>query len=69
MALDDMDSGDDNNNVQVSKAVVLQKSIEFIQYLGSQKKKQEAQLSSLRKEVMITLTILTLATNMSTENK
>ena len=45
--------GDDNNNVQVSKAVVLQKSIEFIQYLGSQKKKQEAQLSSLRKEVMI----------------
>ena len=50
-----MDSGDDNNNVQcvqVSKAVVLQKSIEFIQYLGSQKKKQEAQLSSLRKEVL-----------------
>ena len=47
--------GDNNNNVQVSKAVVLQKSIEFIQYLGSQKKKQEAQLSSLRKEVMITL--------------
>ena len=44
--------GDDNNNVQVSKAVVLQKSIEFIQYLGSQKKKQEAQLSSLRKEVL-----------------
>ena len=39
----------------MSKAVVLQKSIEFIQYLGSQKKKQEAQLSSLRKEVMITL--------------
>ena len=57
MALDDMDSGDDNNNVQVSKAVVLQKSIEFIQYLGSQKKKQEAQLSSLRKEVMITMTL------------
>ena len=55
MALDDMDSGDDNHDVQVSKAVVLQKSIEFIQYLGSQKKKQEAQLSSLRKEVMITL--------------
>ena len=50
-----VDSGDGNNNVQVSKAVVLQKSIEFIQYLGSQKKKQEAQLSSLRKEVMITL--------------
>ena len=63
---DDMDSGDDNNNVQVSKAVVLQKSIEFIQYLGSQKKKQEAQLSSLRKEVMITLT---LATNMLTADK
>ena len=57
MALDDLDSGDDNNNVQVSKAVVLQKSIEFIQYLGSQKKKQEAQLSSLRKEVMITMTL------------
>ena len=41
----------------MSKAVVLQKSIEFIQYLGSQKKKQEAQLSSLRKEVMITMTL------------
>ena len=66
MALEEMDSGDDNNNVQVSKAVVLQKSIEFIQYLGSQKKKQEAQLSSLRKEVMITLT---LATNMLTADK
>ena len=56
MALVDMDSGgdddNDNDNVQVSKAVVLQKSIEFIQYLGSQKKKQEAQLSSLRKEVI-----------------
>ena len=60
---DDMDSGDDNNNVKVSKAVVLQKSIEFIQYLGSQKKKQEAQLSSLRKEVMIS------QTNMLTVNK
>jgi len=42
----------DASGHKVSKAVVLQKSIEFIQYLGSQKKKQEAQLSSLRKEVV-----------------
>ena len=35
----------------MSKAVVLQKSIDFIQHLANQKKKQESELSSLRKEV------------------
>ena len=53
MAMDDMEvMVTMPSHLQVSKAVVLQKSIEFIQYLGSQKKKQEAQLSSLRKEVI-----------------
>ena len=41
----------DASGHKVSKAVVLQKSIEYIQYLGSQKKNQEAELGSLRKEV------------------
>ena len=41
----------DASGHKVSKAVVLQKSIDYIQYLGSQKKKQESELSSLRKEV------------------
>ena len=41
----------DASGHKVSKASVLQKSIEYIQYLGSQKKKQESELSSLRKEV------------------
>ena len=41
----------DASGHKVSKASVLQKSIEYIQYLGSQKKKQETDLSSLRKEV------------------
>ena len=36
----------------MSKAVVLQKSIEYIQYLGTQKKQQESELSLLRKEVV-----------------
>merc|ERR1719336_3270302 len=42
----------DASGHKVSKAVVLQKSIDYIQYLGSQKKKQESELSSLRKEVV-----------------
>jgi len=42
----------DASGHKVSKASVLQKSIEYIQYLGSQKKKQETDLSSLRKEVV-----------------
>jgi hypothetical protein len=33
----------------VSKAVVLQKSIDYLQYLALQKKKQEADLATLRK--------------------
>jgi MAX-like protein X len=35
--------------MQVSKAVVLQKSIDYLQYLSQQKKKQEADLATLRK--------------------
>merc|ERR1719499_2793975 len=42
----------DASGHKVSKAVVLQKSIDFIQHLATQKKKQEAELSSLRKEVV-----------------
>ena len=34
---------------QVSKAVVLQKSIDYLQYLSQQKKKQEADLATLKK--------------------
>jgi len=37
---------------KVSKAVVLQKSTDYIQYLRQQKKKQEADLNTLRKEVV-----------------
>merc|ERR1712098_200823 len=37
---------------KVSKAAELQKSIDFIQHLAMQKKKQEADLNSLRKEVV-----------------
>lgn len=42
----------DQSGHKVSKAVVLQKSIDFIQHLANQKKKQESELSSLRKEVV-----------------
>merc|ERR1719411_2096517 len=42
----------DASGHKVSKAVVLQKSIDFIQHLANQKKKQETELSSLRKEVV-----------------
>merc|ERR1719244_2310983 len=42
----------DASGHKVSKAVVLQKSIDFIQHLSVQKKKQEADLTSLRKEVV-----------------
>ncbi|XP_074652623.1 max-like protein X [Tubulanus polymorphus] len=37
---------------KVSKATILQKSIDYIQFLVNQKKKQEEELDSLRKEVM-----------------
>lgn len=42
----------DSSGHKVSKAVVLQKSIDFIQHLSVQKKKQESELTSLRKEVV-----------------
>lgn len=42
----------DTNSHKVSKAVVLQKSIDYLQYLSQQKKKQEADLATLRKEVV-----------------
>jgi len=42
----------DASGHKVSKAVVLQKSIDYIQYLSVQKKKQENDLNSLRKEVV-----------------
>jgi len=42
----------DASGHKVSKAVVLQKSIDYIQYLAVQKKKQEGDLNSLRKEVV-----------------
>merc|ERR1719293_388511 len=42
----------DASGHKVSKAVVLQKSIDYIQYLATQKKNQEADLNSLRKEVV-----------------
>ena len=44
----------DASGHKVSKAVVLQKSIDFIQHLSKQKKSQENDLTSLRKEVNIT---------------
>ena len=43
----------DASGHKVSKAVVLQKSIDFIQHLSKQKKSQENDLTSLRKEVDI----------------
>ncbi|XP_064643924.1 max-like protein X isoform X2 [Lineus longissimus] len=45
------------SNAKISKATVLQKSIDYIQFLIQQKKKQEEELDSLRKEVMA-LTIM-----------
>lgn len=42
----------DASGHKVSKAVVLQKSIDFIQYLSQQKRKQETDLNTLRKEVV-----------------
>ena len=41
--------------VQVSKAVVLQKSIDYLQYLSQQKKKQEADLATLKKVSIVEL--------------
>lgn len=39
-------------NTKLSKATVLQRSIEYIQFLIQQKKKQDEELDALRKEVM-----------------
>lgn len=43
---------DQIGGTKLSKATVLQRSIDYIQFLISQKKKQEEELDSLRKEVM-----------------
>ncbi|KAI4459239.1 basic helix-loop-helix zip transcription factor [Holotrichia oblita] len=42
----------DLSGYKISKATVLQKSIDYIQYLQQQKKKQEEERNSLRKEVL-----------------
>eukprot|EP00092_Neocalanus_flemingeri_P009814 GFUD01010574.1.p1 GENE.GFUD01010574.1~~GFUD01010574.1.p1 ORF type:complete len:244 (-),score=53.87 GFUD01010574.1:220-951(-) len=42
----------DASGHKVSKAVVLQKSIDFIQHLSQQKKRQEGDLNTLRREVV-----------------
>lgn len=42
----------DLSGYKLSKATVLQKSIDYIQYLQQQKKKQEEERNSLRKEVL-----------------
>lgn len=42
----------DTSGYKISKAAVLQKSIEYISYLHKEKKKQEDDLSTLQKEVM-----------------
>lgn len=45
-------NSDSVGSQKLSKATVLQRSIDYIQYLISQKKKQEDDLDNLRKEVM-----------------
>ncbi|XP_025829103.1 max-like protein X isoform X2 [Agrilus planipennis] len=42
----------DSSGYKLSKATVLQKSIDYIQYLHQQKKKQEEERNALRKEVV-----------------
>ncbi|GLG93942.1 hypothetical protein R5R35_005260 [Gryllus longicercus] len=42
----------DSSGYKLSKATVLQKSIEYIEFLQQQKKKQEEERNSLRKEVV-----------------
>lgn len=42
----------DNSGYKISKATVLQKSIDYIQYLLQQKRKQEEERNALRKEVV-----------------
>lgn len=42
----------DSSGYKISKATVLQKSIDYIQYLLQQKKKQEEERNALRKEVV-----------------
>jgi MAX-like protein X len=43
---------DSVSSYKLSKATILQRSIDYIQYLQQQKKKQEEELQSLRKEVV-----------------
>lgn len=42
----------DSSGYKLSKATVLQKSIDYIQFLLQQKKKQEEERNALRKEVV-----------------
>lgn len=42
----------DSSGYKISKATVLQKSIDYIQFLLQQKKKQEEERNALRKEVV-----------------
>ena len=42
---------DAESNAKTSKAVVLQKAIDYIQYVEKQKSKQETDLNSLKKEL------------------
>lgn len=42
----------DVSGYKLSKATVLQKSIDYIQYMQQQKKKQEEERNALRKEVI-----------------
>lgn len=46
-----LNSDQDPSNAKASKAVVLQKAIDYIQHVESQKKKQEVELNGLKKEL------------------
>ena len=46
------DDGPSTSSAKISKALVLQKSIEYIQFVQQQKKKQEDDLNKLKKEVV-----------------
>jgi hypothetical protein len=46
------DDGSATPSAKISKALVLQKSIEYIQFVQQQKKKQEDDLNKLKKEVV-----------------
>ena len=46
-----LNSDQDPSNAKASKAVVLQKAIDYIQHVETQKKRQESELNSLKKEM------------------